>query len=67
MMILMKTHNYNVIGFFVLGVVTGLTLLVGIARLTWHTKFYPGVAIASTEVSGLTREQAKKLISESHG
>jgi len=59
-----KFKNNNVVGFFVLGVVTGLTLLVGIARLTWHTKFYPGVKIASMEVSGLTREQAKSLITE---
>ena len=54
----------RIIGFFALGVVTGLTLLVGLARMTWHTKFYPGVQIASIPVAGLTREQAKSLIVE---
>lgn len=59
-----KIKNNNVIGFFVLGVATGLVLLVGVARMTWHTKFYPGVQIASIPVAGLTREQAKSLITE---
>ena len=59
-----KIKNNNVIGFFALGVVTGLMILVGIARITWHTKFYPGVQIAFVPVSGLTQEQVKTVIGE---
>ncbi len=54
----------HVFGFFLLGILTGVALLVGLARITWHTKFYPGVQIASIPVAGLTREQAKSLITE---
>lgn len=51
-------------GFFFLGVMTGLMLLVATARLTWHGKFYPGVEIAGIEVAGLSREQARTKIVE---
>lgn len=54
----------HVIGFFMLGAVTGIMLIVSLARITWHTKFYPGVKIASISVAGLTREQAKSILSE---
>ncbi|MFH1244566.1 MAG: VanW family protein [bacterium] len=49
----------KIVSFFGLGVLLGLILLVGIVRLVWHSKFYPGVTIATVEVGGLTREQAK--------
>lgn len=48
----------RIAGFFGLGLLTGLVLLIGVARLTWHSKFYPGLKIAGIEVAGLTREQA---------
>ena len=59
-----KIKNGNIIGFFVLGLLMGLILLIGMARLSWHTKFYPGVSVAGVEVAGLTREQAKVRLSE---
>lgn len=48
--------------FFGLGLVAGLIVLFGAARITWHTKFYPGVSIAEIEVDGLTRDQAKEKV-----
>ncbi len=45
--------------FFVLGVLAGLSLLLAVARLVWHSKFYPGVSIGHVDVSGLTREAAE--------
>ena len=62
-----KKHNktLSVAGFFVLGILTGTLILFGIARLTWHSKFYPGVSIANVDVSGLTREQAQARLTES--
>ncbi|MEI8232168.1 MAG: VanW family protein [bacterium] len=50
--------------FFGLGIIVGVMLLVGIARLTWHSKFYPGVTVAKVEIAGLTREQAKPKLSK---
>lgn len=50
--------------FFGLGILTGLMLLVAIARLSWHSKFYPGITIAGVEVAGLTREQARAKVTE---
>jgi vancomycin resistance protein YoaR len=55
-------NSFRIGVFFLLGVISGLVLLVGVARLAWHTKFYPGVKIANIEVSGLTREQAREKI-----
>lgn len=52
------------VAFFVMGILVGLVLLVGIARLTWHSKFYPGISIAGERVSGLTREQARIRLTE---
>ncbi len=49
----------KVIGFFGLGILTGLILLVAMARVAWHSKYYPNITIAKMEVGGLTREQAK--------
>lgn len=49
----------KMMSFFGLGLLTGLVLLVGVARLTWHNKFYPGLKIAGIPVSGLTRDQAR--------
>jgi hypothetical protein len=54
-----EMKKIKMLGFFVVGIVTGLVLLVGIARLSWHTKFYPGVTVAGINVAGLTREQAR--------
>jgi len=54
----------NIVAFFVIGVLVGLILLIGIARITWHTKFYPGVSVAGVEIAGLTREQAFVKLSE---
>lgn len=59
-----KIKNGKIIGFFVIGLVTGLAMLVGIARLTWHTKFYPGVTIANVSVAGLNRAQAYTKLEE---
>lgn len=54
----------KIASFFGLGVITGVLLLISIARLTWHTKFYPGVSVANVELAGLTREQAKIKLSQ---
>lgn len=60
-----RKHNWQQIGvFFGLGVLGGIMLLVAIARLTWHSKFYPGVSVAEIEVAGLTREQAREKLSQ---
>lgn len=48
--------------FFGMGMISGVILLVGIARLTWHGKFYPGVKVASISIAGLNREQARGKI-----
>lgn len=50
--------------FFGLGLVAGLVMLIGIARLSWHSKFYPGISIAGVEIAGLTREQARVKLAE---
>ena len=50
--------------FFGLGILVGLALLVAITRLTWHSKFYPGIQIGGVSVSGLTYEQAKGKLTE---
>ena len=54
----------RIIEFFGLGVFAGLLLLISVARLTWHTKFYPGITIAGVEVAGLTREQARTKLTK---
>lgn len=64
----MKKQNpslgLRLVVYFGLGVLTGLMLLLGVARLTWHNKFYPGITIAQVSVGGLTREQAHAKIVE---
>src|SRR3989339_436956 len=50
--------------FFVLGVVTGVMGLICVARLTWHSKFYPGVTVAGVEIAGMNRELAKLKLTE---
>ncbi len=57
-------HGLKIASFFGIGIMCGVVLLVGLARLTWHSKFYPGVTIANVEVAGLRREDAKKKIVE---
>lgn len=49
-------------GYFGLGTALGLMLLVSVARLTWHSKFYPGVVVAGIEMGGLTREEGAEKI-----
>ncbi len=49
-------------GFFGLGLLTGMMVLFGAARVAWHSKFYPGITIANIEVGGLSREDAKNRI-----
>lgn len=51
-------------GFFGLGILFGLSLIVAVARVAWHGKFYPGITIAQIDVSGLSRDQAKNKILE---
>ncbi|KKU43487.1 MAG: VanW family protein [Microgenomates group bacterium GW2011_GWA1_46_7] len=50
--------------FFVLGVVSGVMGLICVARLTWHSKFYPGVTVAGVEIAGMNRELAKLKLTE---
>jgi vancomycin resistance protein YoaR len=52
----------QVITYFGLGALVGLLLLIGVMRLTWHNKFYPGITIAKVPVGGLTREEAENKI-----
>jgi vancomycin resistance protein YoaR len=52
----------RIVGFFGLGFVVGLIVLVTIARLSWHGKFYPGVSIAHVAIGGLTREEARQKL-----
>ncbi len=54
----------QIAGFFGLGLVTGMMLLFALARITWHTKYYPGVSVAGILLGGMTRPQAMELISE---
>lgn len=54
----------RVAGFFGIGVVMGVTVLVGVARLSWHNKFYPGLSIAGIRVGGLTQDEARAKLSE---
>ncbi len=61
-MITEMKKKFKVIGFFGIGVLAGLLILIGITRLVWHGKFFPGVQIANIPVSGLTREEAKEKI-----
>lgn len=58
-----RPYSGKIFAFFCMGVLAGIMLLVGVARLTWHSKFYPGITIAHVEVAGLTRDQARvKLV-----
>ncbi len=57
-----KSSATKVITFYCLGVLAGLLLLMALGRLLWHSKYYPGVAVAGIEIEGLTREQAKQKI-----
>lgn len=57
----------KIAGFFVLGILMGVAVLVGVARLTWHGKFYPGVSIADTYVGGMTRTQARTKLQNAVG
>jgi len=54
----------NIITFFLLGILTGIVLAVGVARVVWHSKFYPRVEIAGIKVAGLTREQARTILTD---
>lgn len=50
--------------YFVLGMGVGAMTLFAVARLVWHSKFFPGVTVAHVSLSGLTRAQATSLLSE---
>lgn len=54
----------QIAGFFGLGLMTGMMLLFALARITWHTKYYPGVSVAGTPLGGMTRPQAMELMSQ---
>lgn len=56
---LAKTPATKMMLFYCLGVLAGLLMLVAVGRLLWHSKFYPGVAVAGVSIEGLTRDQAK--------
>jgi hypothetical protein len=60
----LRLGQVRIIGFFGLGILIGLMALITTARLSWHSKFYPGVEIAGVKVAGLTREQAEKKLLE---
>lgn len=51
-------------GFFGLGTLLGLSILVSIARVVWHSKFYPGVSVGGVEIGGMSREQALIRVDE---
>jgi len=52
----------KMLGFFVVGILTGLVVIVGVARLAWHSNFYPGIRVAGIDIAGLTRDQARDKI-----
>ena len=54
----------KIVSFFGLGLLLGLILLLGIVRLAWHSKFYPGITVAGVSLTGLTRDQAKSKLTE---
>ncbi|MFH2085239.1 MAG: VanW family protein [bacterium] len=54
----------KIVGYFLLGMLVGIMTLVAVARLTYHTKFYPRIEVAGVSVAGLTREQARVRILE---
>ena len=53
----------RMLGFYVVGIVAGVLLLLAAARLVWHSKFYPGVSVAGVEMGGLRYEEAKQKLS----
>ncbi|MBP9670365.1 VanW family protein [Candidatus Woesebacteria bacterium] len=59
-----KSHLLKIALFFGIGILCGVALLVGVARFSWHSKFYPGVTIAKVAVGGLKREETKEKIVE---
>lgn len=59
-----KPSLLRMTGFFAIGILVGVTTLVGAARLTWHNKFYPGLSIAGIQVGGLTQDEARAKLVE---
>lgn len=50
--------------YFVLGMGVGAMTLFAIARIAWHSKFFPGVRVAGVAISGLSRGEATTLLTE---
>lgn len=58
-----KTSPYKVIGYYLVGVLSGLIGMVAMARIVWHSKFYPNVTVAGVEIGGMKREEAQEKLS----
>lgn len=58
------THFSRVIAYYLLGVLAGILGIVAMARIIWHSKFYPNVMVGTVEVGGLTRAQATAELNE---
>jgi vancomycin resistance protein YoaR len=54
-----ESRLFKIILYFGLGIICGITLLIAVARLAWHSKFYPGITVANIEIAGLRREDAR--------
>lgn len=57
----------QIVFFYLMGILAGLVLLVGLMRVIYHTKFYPGVVIGNVNVAGLTKVEAEKKLIETTG
>src|SRR5689334_1989078 len=49
--------------YFIVGALVGLSILVSLARILWHSKYYPGVKVAEIALGGLTQDQARLKVS----
>lgn len=45
-----------------MGVLAGILGMIAMARIIWHTKFYPNVMIGNVNVGGMKRDEAKELL-----
>ncbi len=59
---LTKSNASRIIGYYLLGVVAGFVGIIGIARATWHSKFYPNVMIGTVAVGGMRRDEARNTL-----
>ena len=60
-----KPNWLQIGGFFLMGLILGIVLLIALARISWHNKYYPGVEIAGVVVAGLTQDEARVKLQES--